>query len=106
MVGSCSPDEPGISIFCHEFPALWEEEARESNAKPHFNRVLVHCSRIPYRSFGRSRVLHSDWTKTGGGPGQSPSKSFFPLGTDSAQYQKLTFWIEKGGVLQVQSTPD
>jgi len=77
MLGSCSPDEPGISIFSHEFPALWEEEARESNAKPHLNRVLLHCSRIPYRSFGRSRVLHSDWTKTGGGPGQSPSKSFF-----------------------------
>jgi hypothetical protein len=63
-------------FFCHGFPALWEEEARESNAKPHFNRVLVHCSRIPYSSFGKPRVLHHDRTKTGGGSAQFLSKLF------------------------------
>jgi len=50
MLGSCSPDEPGISIFCHEFPALWEE-ARESGAKPHFNGVLLQRTRIPHCLF-------------------------------------------------------
>ncbi len=37
MPASRRRDEIGISIFCYEFLALWEEEAGESNARRHFN---------------------------------------------------------------------
>src|SRR6266699_7326585 len=103
MLASRGSDEIGISIFGHEFLALWEEEASESNAKPHFNRGLLRYSCVPHCFVARSECYILTGPRTGSGSEQFLSIPFSPLNTNFTQTQKLNFWIERGGVLQVQS---
>ena len=89
---------------CEEFAALWQEEAGESDAKHDFSRVLLHCSRTPRGSPGNPACDILTEPKRETGNHNSYPYLFIPLNTDSMQNQKLNFWIERGGVVQVQST--